>query len=385
MGKLANEMDSSERELGSGWISGMTSVVLAVIGLATVLCLLYPGLFTVADVRGYYNVGLIRIAVHIVLIAAFAFGAISVSLRQSKLLGFTGMTLVLVAALMGGSRASSKMADHTDIYFGLDFFLLNLIFLGVIFIPIERLFKKRDQPIFREDWREDLFYFFVSSLFVQSMAYLSLRPSMTALENTLWANGFRQLVASQPVVLQFFEIMFLTDLVQYWFHRGFHEIPWLWRFHAVHHSAQKMDWIAGSRMHLCETLLLRAFTTMPMYLMGFAESALYAYIFFVYLLSVFVHSNVRFRFGFLQYIMATPRFHHWHHGVEKEAINVNYAVHFPLFDRLFGTYHLPTDAWPEGYGIEGHPVPHGYWRQFLYPFRRETQDESSEPSDLPPN
>ena len=182
MGKLTNEMDSAERELGSGWISGMTSVVLAVIGLATVLCLLYPGLFTVADVRGYYNVGLIRIAVHIVLIAAFAFGAVSVSLRQSKLLGFTGMTLVLVAALMGGSRASTKMEDHTDIYFGLDFFLLNLIFLGVIFIPIERLFKKREQPIFREDWREDLFYFFVSSLFVQSMAYLSLRPSMTALE-----------------------------------------------------------------------------------------------------------------------------------------------------------------------------------------------------------
>ncbi len=69
--------------------------------------------------------------------------------------------------------------------------------------------------------------------------------------------------------------------------------------------------------------------------------------------------------------MATPRFHHWHHGIEKEAINVNYAVHFPVLDRLFGTYHLPAEAWPEGYGIEDHPVPHGYWHQFLYPFRKQ--------------
>ena len=378
MSKLKAEMDSEDRRFGRGWISGMVSIVLGVAGLSAVLCLLYPQWLTVAEARDYYNVGIVRIVLHLVLVSGFVFGAISLALRQNKLLGFTGVTLVLVAALLGGSHASTRHHVESDVYFGLDFFLLNMILLGTIFIPLERLFHKREQPIFRDEWREDLFYFFVTSLFVQSLTYASLTPAMTVLDKTQWANGVRSAIASQPLVLQILEIMFFTDLVQYWFHRAFHEIPWLWKFHAVHHSAKKMDWIAGSRMHLFEVILLRAFTTLPMYVLGFAEPALYAYILFVFLLSVLVHSNVRFSFGFLQYIMATPRFHHWHHGIEKEAINVNYAVHFPLLDRVFGTYHYPTDSWPEGYGIAGHPVPQGYVNQFLYPFRSTVDSKVDE-------
>ena len=75
--------------------------------------------------------------------------------------------------------------------------------------------------------------------------------------------------------------------------------------------------------------------------LGFTEPALNAYILFVYLHSTFVHANVRFDFGCLEHVSCTPRFHHWHHGIEKEAIDVNFAVHFPLLDRLFGTY-LPA-------------------------------------------
>ena len=109
-----------------------------------------------------------------------------------------------------------------------------------------------------------------------------------------------------------------------------------------------------------------------MYVLGFTEGALYAYLLFVFLFSTFVHANFRYDFGELQYWFVTPRFHHWHHGIEREAIDVNFAVHFPLFDRLFGTYHLPPDgSWPAGYGIDKHPVPKGYFRQFLYPFKRK--------------
>jgi len=187
---------------------------------------------------------------------------------------------VLVAALMGGSHASQRFEGTSDVYFGLEFFLLNLILLGVVFIPIERIFWKRDQPIFRGEWHEDLFCFFISSLFVQSLTYLSLTHAATLVATTGWAEGIRGVVASQSLLLQFFEIMFFTDMVQYWFHRAFHEIPWLWKFHAVHHSAKHMDWIAGSRMHRFEIVLLRAFTTLPMCMLGFDESALYAYIFF---------------------------------------------------------------------------------------------------------
>ena len=169
--------------------------------------------------------------------------------------------------------------------------------------------------------------------------------------------------------------MFLTDFVQYWFHRTFHKIPWLWNFHAVHHSAQAMDWLAGSRMHVVEVLLMRATTTLPMYVMGFAAGPLYAYIFFVYLLSVFIHANLRINFGIMNCIIATPRFHHWHHGIEEEAIDVNFAIHFPVIDMMFGTFHMPGSRWPEGYGVGGHPVPKGFIKQFFYPFRPGKDDE----------
>ncbi len=382
MGKLTNELDSQNRRFGTGWISGVIGLFLAIAGFSTVLCFCFPQLLTVEDVRGMYdafNTNLIRIALHVVLISAFLLGVISVVLRQQKTLGFTTVLLVLAASLMGGSQASTQLNIESDIYFGLDFFILNFIFLGGVFIPFERIFKKVDQDILRYEWREDLLYFFVSTLFVQMLTYLTLSPSIAILAKTGWATGFRDAIASQPFVLQFLEIMFLTDLVQYWVHRTFHKHGWLWKFHAVHHSAQAMDWLAGSRMHVLEVIVLRTCTTLPMYVMGFSEPALYAYIFFVYILSVFIHSNLRIPFGFLQYIIATPRFHHWHHGVEKEAIDVNFAIHFPVIDMMFGTFHMPEKRWPEGYGIGGHPVPKGFIRQFLYPFVRT--DESEDGAD----
>jgi sterol desaturase/sphingolipid hydroxylase (fatty acid hydroxylase superfamily) len=373
MNFFTEELDSENRKFGTGWLSGFLGLVLALVGLAIVLCFWFPGILTVENTRGFYgeNVHLVRGLLHLVLISAFLLGLLSSVLRPRKILGFTTIAIVLAATLMGGSQATAKTQLTSDAYFGLDFFLLNLTFLGALFIPIERLFKKVDQPILRYEWREDLLYFLVSTLFVQSLTYLSLAPSLATIAATGWANGLRETVASQPLVLQFFEIMFLTDFVQYWFHRTFHKVPSLWNFHAVHHSAQAMDWIAGSRMHVVEVILLRSFTTLPMYVMGFAEAPLYAYVFFVYMISVFIHANIRIPFGFLQYIIATPRFHHWHHGVEEEAIDKNFAIHFPVIDMVFGTFHMPGDRWPDGYGIEGHPVPKGYFRQLLYPFQKK--------------
>lgn len=371
MSKLRDELESSSeaKRFGSGWLSGVAGLVLSIIGLGAVLCLRYPDVLTVPDAREYYHVGYIRLGLHFVLIAGFVLGIVSILLRERKLLGFTAMSIVLVATMLGGSRATERFDVQTDVYLGLDWFLLNVLFTGIIFIPLERLFYLREQPVFRFEWREDLFYFFVSSMFVQVLTYLSLAPSMTILKHTQWA-GLRSWVGSQPVLLQFLEIMLLTDFLQYWLHRAFHRSSWLWKFHAVHHSAQRMDWAAGARMHVLEIVILRGFTIIPAYVLGFSEPALYAYIFFVYLFSTFVHSNLRWNFGTASAWFVTPRFHHWHHGIEREAIDVNFAVHFPVLDRLFGTYYMPPDGkWPEGYGIGGHPVPKGYVRQFFYPFR----------------
>jgi len=287
-------------------------------------------------------------------------------------LGTAGMVTVLAAVSFGGPQAQAVTPDMTPLYFGLDFFVLRLLFTGFLFIPLETIFPHRaEQGIFRYEWREDLFYYLVSSMMVQMLTWLSFLPAQTLLAITSWS-AFRAWVAALPFVVQFIAIMFLTDLVQYWVHRLFHRIPALWRFHAVHHSAQAMDWIAGARMHFLEILVLRGTTVIPMIVLGFSQDAVNAYILVVYLYATFVHSNLGWKFGFLEKLLVTPRFHHWHHGIEKEAIDVNFAVHFPFFDKIFGTHHMPENGrWPEGYGIGGHPVPKGYWQQFLHPFRRK--------------
>ena len=270
---------------------------------------------------------------------------------------------------MGGSNSRSTGELTSGVYFGLDWFMLNLTLTGLIFLPLERLFRRTDQSVFRFEWREDLLYFLISSVMVQSQTFLSLAPSHFILQHTQ-LDAIQSAIASQPFWLQLLEIMFLTDLVQYWVHRTFHRVPFLWRFHAVHHSARTLDWLAGSRMHFIEIIFLRGLTVIPMHILGFEQAVIYTYLIIVYLYATYIHANLKFDIEWLKPIIVTPRFHHWHHGIEKEAIDVNFSIHFPLFDKLFGTYYMPKGKWPSGYGIVGHPVPSGYLRQFAYPFSK---------------
>ncbi|MBS0632075.1 MAG: sterol desaturase family protein [Verrucomicrobia bacterium] len=360
------------RRFGSGWISGVLGLVLGVAGLLLVLSLRLPGEFSMPEIRALHTHAWFRVVLHVILLAGFVCSALSLALRAERVLGTVGVVVTLIAALLGGSTANALAADPTPMFLGLDFFVLNVLFTGFLFIPVERIFPHRgEQPVFREEWREDLFYYLVSSLLVQVLTYLSFAPAKSIVAFAPLA-GVRAWVGSLPFVVQFVAIMFLTDLVQYWVHRAFHRVPWLWHFHAVHHSAKSMDWMAGARMHFFEIVALRSTTVIPMFVLGFSATAMNAYILLVYIYSTFVHANLSWRFPRLEKILVTPRFHHWHHGIEKEAIDVNFAIHFPLLDRLFGTHHLPQEKWPEGYGISGHPVPQGYVRQFKYPFQQKS-------------
>lgn len=369
---IRNDLESTEeaRCFGSGWISGVLGLALAGSALLLLLSQQYPTWFAVADLKAVHANPWYMAAVQGLTLAGFLLACLNLVLRRNRIIGFSAMALVLITLSLGtlGSLKTVGMGPGL----GLDWFVLNLLLKGALFIPLEKLFSgDRKQPLFRTEWREDLFYFLISSLLIQSMAFVSLAPSLAVMAHTTGWAGFRALVASQPFVVQVIELMIVSDFMQYAFHRAFHSVPFLWRFHAVHHSAQAMDWMAGSRMHLVEILALRGFTIIPMYALGFGQGPLYSYIFFVYLVSAFVHANLRFNDKWLAPFVVTPRFHHWHHGIEKEAIDVNFAVHFPWIDKLFGSYYLPADKWPEGYGIDGHPIPKGYWRQFVYPFRRK--------------
>ena len=369
--KVRSELEAprEQRLFGSGWISGSIGLLAGVVGVLMVIVLRNSSLTSVPQLAAVTQSWLFLPALYFVLISGFSLAALSLVLRKDKTLGGAAMAATLLATMIGNLPTHRDLQLH-GVFFGLDFFILNVLFTGFLFIPIERLFaRNKQQSVFRDEWREDLFYYLISSLFVQILTYLTLAPSNFVI-HTQDIGAIRAWARDLPWIVQLIAIMLLTDFVQYWLHRAFHRVPFLWGFHAVHHSAKSMDWIAGARMHFLEIIILRSVTATPALIIGFDESALQTYMLIVYVYSTFIHSNLNGSFGFLEKVLVFPRFHHWHHGLDKEAVDVNFAIHFPFLDRLFGTYHLPQGKWPTGYGIPGHPVPRGYWKQLLYPFRR---------------
>lgn len=368
--KLRDELETrpEHRRAGTGWLSGTIAFLLAAGSLVLVVCRSFPGLFITPQLRLLFDHPLFQTGLIAAMILAFGLALLNLILRPNRILGLAAIALTLIAGLIGS--LAPVATNPGGLYFGLDFFVLNVVLTGLLFVPLERMFPlKREQRLFRGEWREDLFYYFVSSMMVQVLTFLAMAPAQTIVAATAWQN-FRAGVGSQPVILQVVEIMFFTDLVQYWVHRAFHRVPALWQFHAVHHSARSMDWIAGARMHFLEIIVLRGITAVPMFTLGYDPLAIQIYLLVVYFYSAFIHANIGWNLAGVDRIVATPRFHHWHHGEEKEAIDVNFAIHFPLIDHLFGTHHMPGACWPKAYGISGHPVPGGYWKQFLYPFKR---------------
>ena len=357
------------RAFGSGWISGVLSVTFASLAYGGVLCLLFPWLLTTPDARPHYPLGLVRLLIHAFLVAGFGLGVLSILLRRRRTLGLTGIALAVAAALVGGAEAPLGAMRESPAYVGLDWFLLNLLLLALVFVPLERLFAHRPaQPIFRAGWQTDLGYFAASHLLVQLTILLTLAPATLLFA---WAArpGLQRAVGGQPLVVQLLEIVLVADLAQYAVHRLFHRVPWLWRFHRIHHSAEAMDWLAGSRLHLVDIVVTRGLSFVPLYVLGFAAPAIYAYLVFVSFHAVFIHANVRFDMRALEWLVVTPRFHHWHHARDAAAVDRNFAVHVPWIDRLLGTAYLPRDRWPEAYGLAGPPLPDGWLRQLVLPFR----------------
>jgi len=360
--------DTEPTTFGSGWMSGTAGVFFGALAVAGVLVFSFPGVLSTEAFRAQYPVAALRLLLQVVIGLAFLLSATSMLLRQRKVLGLTGLTLSLIATLAGGSAATAVTEEAPRFTVGLDWFVLNLLLLAVVFIPIERIFPHRpESKTFRPGWVTDGMYLMVNHLAVQALTFLTLLPA-TALA-TLWQpDGLHTLITGQPIWLQALEIIVIADFVQYWIHRAYHAVPALWRIHAVHHSSETMDWLAGPRLHVIETVSMRALVLVPIFLLGFDRPALYIYLIFVSFHAEFIHANVGTRFGWLDHVVTTPRGHHWHHAVRP--IDKNFAVHLPVLDRIFGTQHLPPGKWPEEYGVEGHAVPDGSLRQLVYPFRK---------------
>jgi sterol desaturase/sphingolipid hydroxylase (fatty acid hydroxylase superfamily) len=107
----------------------------------------------------------------------------------------------------------------------------------------------------------------------------------------------------------------------------------------------------------------------PLFLLGFTKETFGLYLIFAAILPIFNHSNTRFRFSIVKYMIATPEFHHWHHSNDREARDKNFSG-FPIIDLIFGTYYVPESKMPITYGVDEN-IPKTYWQQLLYPFKLE--------------
>jgi sterol desaturase/sphingolipid hydroxylase (fatty acid hydroxylase superfamily) len=155
--------------------------------------------------------------------------------------------------------------------------------------------------------------------------------------------------------------------MRYWMHRLFHGRR-LWRFHAVHHSSVDLDWLSAVRLHPVNDALMRIAGAVPLLALGFAPVAIVGIAPVVTVMAILVHANLDWDWGPLRGVLASPRFHRWHHTDEANARDKNFAGLLPVWDLLFGTYYMPRNRLPQQFGTSS-PVPAGLVGQILFPFR----------------
>jgi sterol desaturase/sphingolipid hydroxylase (fatty acid hydroxylase superfamily) len=252
--------------------------------------------------------------------------------------------------------------------------VIGIAILFVLFVPLEKLFALRKQRVFRHGLLTDLTHILVNSA-LTTVAVIAL--VVIAAIPVFWIRRF-DLVGNLSSAAAVALAVLLVALGNYWGHRLTHQVPFLWRFHSVHHSIEQMDWVASGRLHPLDQAFTQAFTIFPLFLLGYGAGVFGGVAVFITLLALFQHANVRLRFPGVRWLINTPEWHHWHHAIDDAARDKNFGL--PVVDKLFGTAYLPKGQRPVGFGTRS-PVPaDGYLRHLAYPFTRAARPAADVPS-----
>lgn len=244
--------------------------------------------------------------------------------------------------------------------------LKSILIIALIFVPLERIFSLHSgQKLFRRHWINDLVYLFLNGILIKA-GLLVLLGALLAVTRWLVPEAVGAAVRTQPLWLQTIEVIIIADIGFYAAHRAFHAVPFLWRFHAVHHSIEEMDWLAAHRVHPFDQIMTKTCSLLPVSALGFSDAAIALFAFTYQWQALLIHSNTRVAFGPLKWLFASPQFHHWHHANEKEAYDKNFAAQLPVIDAICGTLFLPAERMPAKYGTDA-PVPSQYHLQMAYP------------------
>ena len=145
----------------------------------------------------------------------------------------------------------------------MDPFGLKVIFITVVvFIPLERLFAMHPQKVFRRNWGNDLIFLFLNGILIK-LGLLAVVVAVIFAAAWIVPTSFQATVGGLPYWVQIPAVIVLADLGFYWTHRMFHAVPWLWRFHSIHHSIEELDWLAATRVHPVDQILTKGVSLVP--------------------------------------------------------------------------------------------------------------------------
>ncbi len=353
---------------GMAWISAF----LGMLSVLAVAAFHFPEFLTTPALREHYDQNQVRTLLYGGLVLTSILAPVALIFSQRKRLAVLGLVCVLLAWLAGGADVSyGDRVRDSAFYISLDWVLLDLVLIATLFINLELFFRlRKDQGILRRGWQVDLTHYVANHIFNGAIVFALFLPAEW-LTGLLSLQGLQHTMNTLPLVAQVLLIMLVTDLAQYWVHRAFHQLPFLWRFHRIHHSVESMDWLAGSRLHIVDIMVTRSLSLVPMVLLGFSTEAINIYLPVLALQSVFIHCNLEFEFRWLQKIITTPKYHHWHHTSDQQYVDRNFSISLPLLDLLFGTYYSPKGKWPKAYGLAENKLEERYIAHLLAPFKKQ--------------
>jgi sterol desaturase/sphingolipid hydroxylase (fatty acid hydroxylase superfamily) len=181
-----------------------------------------------------------------------------------------------------------------------------------------------------------------------------------------YANGHGPL-ARLPLGAQMLLFAAGEDFILYWTHRLFHGGR-LWKYHAVHHSSEDLEWISAARFHPINLFFGAVIADVVLLIAGISPNVFVVLGPVTIAHSAFVHANLDWTLGPLRYVIATPVFHRWHHTAADRGGEKNFAATFPVLDLIFGTFHMPAGELPDSYGIADRDFPTSFGAQLARPF-----------------
>jgi sterol desaturase/sphingolipid hydroxylase (fatty acid hydroxylase superfamily) len=233
------------------------------------------------------------------------------------------------------------------------------------------------QPWWRKrDLLTDLCYWFIIPLFARYLRIGLLVLGAALLFGISTPEGMAAFyddghgpLAQLLLWLQAAIFLIASDFMMYWLHRAFHRVP-LWKYHAVHHSSQELDWISAARFHPINLFLGSVAADVVLLLAGISPNVFVFLGPFTVAHSAFVHANLSWTLGPFKYVLAGPVYHRWHHTAADRGGDRNFASTFPVLDLLFGTFYMPPSVLPDAYGIADPSFPPSFGEQLVYPFKQ---------------